>query len=1003
MAKRDFTPSGRGNPCAICGRGAANASKKGGDCRLMPDGIWLCHTHTGDGLEPGDNPPSGADYRFLLTSTAAQGFGMWKPEADWEDSDSANNNHHHRQHRPTPFRIESPAAMAAIAGSIDLARLPGALPEPPPEHLPNGYLLNYSPTQRVLVQRNAQEKKFPPQHLTSSDPATWTTGAGPDPWPLWRQAEAVHHGPGHWITEAEGEKCSSWLRAGGLIAISQPGHAHKPEQIQARYLALKQAGIRGVVYLADNDEQGRQRAGQSLQAAAAIGLPLLVLHAGDVWPGLPTAGSIDDAPGSAAQRVADIQQAIPDAIAQQQQQQGEDDRPLTSSELIGQVLTAQLASNQDGYLCARAELISRFRMTDQMIQKACFQLMEQQAIGATIKPTTNHVDMGQVEALRYRMDGHMLVGDIAMVGAAYSTGKTLLLAAKADAHIRGEGFLDRDADDTTPGRVLFIATDSGTAPLLAAWHQLGIKHLEDPYYISDGPEQRVFVWGFEPDQGQAAWYCTPADILRLQQFIKRQGITYVVIDSVKSVCGDDIDYTNNQAVRALLRYLRNIVCKSTGVSIELINHEGSTPRSFAGAKSWAEEISMAALLTKVLDEKGNHIANQLEFTKDRAAPPGMACRTVVYTLDRDGQLVLSQSQEKTGTCRELLCDLLWQLHKEGHQEVHADQLASMAAFHGKSRKTVDNTLSKIAGTGKGQNPSPAIRPSRGRYALTPAEQQRRQVAEQLGQVDQLPLAVLADQPAPPEAGDPQPDHAEEGSLNRALVGGRKSPKKLVIERVLETSYPQKQGGKWEKLDSAAQNFPLPTPETGVGRTQTPVQDSVPDVLPPTGNGYRAREATANTTTNTPSPVLSQPEQAANAARSNLTSFKPGETVFIAHQRMTPGRLHQATVTRTTNASVSFEPPIPPEALLVDPTDPDQGHLQLPQPLASSSSTDCTPQLGTASGCTVTRTEDGVITFTYIHSSGDTITRTIAPVRVGIGDLEQESACSTLQDQVEAAA
>jgi P4 family phage/plasmid primase-like protien len=140
--------------------------------------------------------------------------------------------------------------------------------------------------------------------------------------------------------------------------------------------------------------------------------------------------------------------------------------------------------------------------------------------------------------------------------------------------------------------------------------------------------------------------------------------------------------------------------------------------------------------------------------------------------------------------------------------------------------------------------------------------------------------------------------------------------------------------------------------------------------------------------NTPSPVLTPAEQAANAARSNLTTYRPGDQVFIAHQRLRHGQLHQATVSRVTNASVSFTPPFPPEALLQDPTDPDQGHLQLPQPLASASTADCTPQLGTASAANVTRGDDGSVTFTYTHSSGDTITRTISPARIRLGDLAE---------------
>jgi hypothetical protein len=315
MANRTFANSGKGSPCPICGR------SKDGDCRISDD-LILCR------IGGSFSPPT----EKAGTQVTGEDGGQWicrGPASDpsWiqfalaGSGTPSNNNRQLHHRRPTSH----PATMAAIAGSIDLARLPGPLSEAPPAHLPNGYPLTYSPTQRVMVKRTTDGGKgFPVQHLANNgETATWAKGAGPDPWPLWQQAEALQHGRGHWVTEAEGEKCADWLRAGGLLAISQPGHAHKPEQIQPRYLTLKKAGISGIVYLADNDAEGRRRAGLSKQAAAAVGLPFLVLSAGEVWPGIAGLGSIDDAPGTPAERVAAIEQAIPDAIAQQQGEEEE--------------------------------------------------------------------------------------------------------------------------------------------------------------------------------------------------------------------------------------------------------------------------------------------------------------------------------------------------------------------------------------------------------------------------------------------------------------------------------------------------------------------------------------------------------------------------------------------------------------------------------------------------------------------------------------------------------
>jgi hypothetical protein len=164
----------------------------------------------------------------------------------------------------------------------------------------------YSETQAVwrLMPVAGGKKEFRPAH---SDGRGFVLGPGHDRWPLWRQLEAeaaANANSGCWLLELEGEKCVEIAREGGLVAISQPGHAHKVEQIQPRYAALKTAGVAGIVFLADTDQQGVRRAQESLDAAAAVdGLQLVVLPAAEVWQRLPDGGSIDDAPGTPAERV----------------------------------------------------------------------------------------------------------------------------------------------------------------------------------------------------------------------------------------------------------------------------------------------------------------------------------------------------------------------------------------------------------------------------------------------------------------------------------------------------------------------------------------------------------------------------------------------------------------------------------------------------------------------------------------------------------------------------
>ena len=262
----------------------------------------LCHHgkshHPPTGLRPGD----------VVTGSDGQ---QWAYTGETEDRRAAVFKVHEQQNqgwiRPTAASL-LPAlpAPAPVAASLNLARLPEPAAEPP-ARWPDGTRLLYSATQLVTAYRKGNEKSYPPSHRLGD--GSWTKGKGKDDWPLWREEEAIEHGRGQWIAEAEGEKCAEWLRAGGLVAVSQTGHLHTAAAVEARYRRLQGAGIAGVAYLADNDEGGRRKANTCAAAARAAGLPFVAIHADEVWAGLPDKGSIDDAPGTAAERVLDFERA----------------------------------------------------------------------------------------------------------------------------------------------------------------------------------------------------------------------------------------------------------------------------------------------------------------------------------------------------------------------------------------------------------------------------------------------------------------------------------------------------------------------------------------------------------------------------------------------------------------------------------------------------------------------------------------------------------------------
>jgi len=416
-------------------------------------------------------------------------------------------------------------------------------------------------------------------------------------------------------------------------------------------------------------------------------------------------------------------------VARRQQQAKPEPELQSYGQLIATTLQAIRDAEEDAEMEARAELKHRFRVSDEQIGTALFKRHSAEKV-QKVAATHDSVDMTHVEQLDYLMDGWILKGDLMLTYGSYGTGKTTLALAKLHAHVTGTNLLDRDTP-CTPGKGLFIATDSGTGPLKKAMQDLRMDPDNSTLMAPGHPDQRIWVWGHEPGQGQSSWVCDIHGVIRLEQFIKKHGITYVVIDSAKSVSSAaGWSYTSNESVAALLKYLREGVAQPHGCCIEFLSHDGTEKGSHSGAKKWAEDPSMVCALTPALNPDTNQFEGVIaEFRKDRAAHVD-ARRTLRFGLN-DGRLELHPDVEVVSSCADAVLTILWEAHQRGVSSVSGRELkAEAVARFNRSHKTVENTLGKITGTGKGPNPSPVVRPRHGAYALSPKEIQKRAGGEQ---------------------------------------------------------------------------------------------------------------------------------------------------------------------------------------------------------------------------------------------------------------------------------
>ena len=283
----------------------------------------------------------------------------------------------------------------------------------------------------------------------------------------------------------------------------------------------------------------------------------------------------------------------------------------TFTGLIQELLGAIRSKDVDEEMTLRADLKSFFKLNDDKINSSIFKKLSEGKMKKNPIPQDS-VDILKVNSSNYLMDGWLLEGDISLLYAEAGTGKTTLALYIAYNFAKGQNILDR-SKPCKAGNCLFIATDGGASTFKKNMDDLGIAD-DDPIFYGDNP--KIHLWAYEPEQGQEAWAADINGVVKLEEFIKSKGIDVVWIDSAKSVASrGGWKYTDNDSVRVLLSYMREIIAQPNKCHIGFISHDGTEKGSHSGAKSWAEEPSMVVHLTQAKDEEGRKVGVQAHFKK----------------------------------------------------------------------------------------------------------------------------------------------------------------------------------------------------------------------------------------------------------------------------------------------------------------------------------------------------------------------------------------------------
>jgi len=311
--------------------------------------------------------------------------------------------------------------------------------------------------------------------------------------------------------------------------------------------------------------------------------------------------------------------------------------------IISCMLQAIVDGNKDLEMELRATIMNAYRRSDQQVDAALFKLHTRNVAGIKETVKRNGLDLSIIKASDWLITGFVIKNDLTLMYGTAGSGKIKGALGLANALIQGVGFLDHQIN-ITPGRVLFIASDSGGAqPLVSALQDMNM--IDQPEY-REGPSKRFYVWASDPDQGMLAWDVSLANCIELQSFVVKNKIDLVIIDSAKAVFSSiGIDYSDNNLVTAVLTYFKQVICAST--SVIFINHDGRDKGAAAGAKAWKEIPSIVHQIKRP-DDKNNEGAKS--FREWTCVKNRLGGERQFHYLLADGVLVVTQATEVIGSC-----------------------------------------------------------------------------------------------------------------------------------------------------------------------------------------------------------------------------------------------------------------------------------------------------------------------------------------------------------------
>jgi hypothetical protein len=401
----------------------------------------------------------------------------------------------------------------------------------------------------------------------------------------------------------EGEKVAACLCNADILGLSMPGHlAMSIDHCQTALKRLKEKGLTTVAYLADHDEQGRKKAALMAQAALLAGLPFVGVNAGEIWPDLPSGGSVDDLTIEKAEIIASLDQAFRDKLAEinaankivnitsENYQSNNiaastvialdeetDEKQAALMRLVSQIVDADVA----GDAIRKAALMSQtWRLgvpsvvTEGLVLE---QWAQNKGIGTALatEPVEGRtIGSGATQGIKTLLPGFITDNSLGLLIGDGGVGKSCMALAMAYSIIHGsKGFLDHEEPSLPTQKILYIGTDGGAGAYdMLSTYALGIAEKEQW-------QDDVMFWCEEAGK-RKPWTLTLYNLELLHKELAKGEIRMVVIDTINSVFQGANISPYLGPVDSYLRLLKAIVCPY-GPLLML----GHTNRSGSGIKA----------------------------------------------------------------------------------------------------------------------------------------------------------------------------------------------------------------------------------------------------------------------------------------------------------------------------------------------------------------------------------------------------------------------------------